>query len=370
MRPETRTRIFLVTFSILFTFLLIDVGLRVKSYINSKKALDGMLMRNAEMPTSGEVSLGHIIKKSSAPRVFYELKPNIEAIFMGVKIRTNDMGFRSSINYPIEKSSNTVRIMGLGDSLMFGWGVKQDKDFMAIIEHSLNKLHPDRKWEAINTAVPAYNTAMEVAAFEAKGLQYKPDLVILGFVPNDFMTPGFIINNRDFLSMKKSFLLDFIKARLNILKHSTNQTNNKKTDTMLDDSNGPDQNREVYSYPSVMNSLERLSELRTEYNFKVLIFLFSQTNWNDAFSIHITKKTEELGFELLDLRKFFMAWGAQFIGQDDFDEIVDSLFVSKTDDHPSEKAHLMAADQIYRYLLRSGFINSSPQGIIQQSDNK
>ena len=41
-------------------------------------------------------------------------------------------------------------------------------------------------WEVWNLGVPGYNTGQELAYLEEIGPRAKPDLVIVGFYPNDF----------------------------------------------------------------------------------------------------------------------------------------------------------------------------------------
>ena len=41
-------------------------------------------------------------------------------------------------------------------------------------------------WEVWNLGVPGYNTAQELAYLQRGGRAYAPDLVVVGFFPNDF----------------------------------------------------------------------------------------------------------------------------------------------------------------------------------------
>ena len=45
---------------------------------------------------------------------------------------------------------------------------------------------PDVNWQVWNLGVPGYNTSQELAYLEEVGPRAKPDLVIVGFYPNDF----------------------------------------------------------------------------------------------------------------------------------------------------------------------------------------
>ena len=89
---------------------------------------------------------------------------------------------------PLEKPAGTFRILVLGDSITFGWGVEQDKTFCKLLEKKLNGDPPPggpRHYEVINTGVGNYNTSQEVAYFQERGRLYKPDMVLLAFFIND-----------------------------------------------------------------------------------------------------------------------------------------------------------------------------------------
>jgi len=83
---------------------------------------------------------------------------------------------------PGPKSKGTMRIIALGDSYTFGWGLNDDQTF----PHYLGQLTSDggREIEVINCGVPGYNTAQEAHYLNTQW-DLEPDLVILTYVPND-----------------------------------------------------------------------------------------------------------------------------------------------------------------------------------------
>jgi hypothetical protein len=159
------------------------------------------------------LGLGHVVRLSPDPRVVYELVPDLDVDFLGARLRTNADGFRGKA-LPPARTRAAVRVVGLGDSVMFGWGVSEEETYLARLVPLLEGASPGVAWEVMNTAVPGYNTVMEVATLEAKGLRFDPDLVVLNFVGNDLGLPNFIEERPDTLSLRRSFLLDFVRARL------------------------------------------------------------------------------------------------------------------------------------------------------------
>ncbi len=114
------------------------------------------------------------------------LAPGYEGWFAGVPVRINSLGFRDRQEYSLEKPAKTFRIIVLGDSVTFGHGTLDDTTYPYLLEQRLKKWRPDVAWEVWNLGVPGYNTGQELAYLEQIGPRADPDLVIVGFYPNDF----------------------------------------------------------------------------------------------------------------------------------------------------------------------------------------
>jgi lysophospholipase L1-like esterase len=99
-----------------------------------------------------------------------------------VLVTYNERGLRDRPIVP--KGKNEYRVLALGDSVTFGWGVDQEKTFAARLESLLQgRLH--RPVRVINSGVAGYNTVQEVTYFKQEGITLQPDLVLLTYVQND-----------------------------------------------------------------------------------------------------------------------------------------------------------------------------------------
>lgn len=105
-----------------------------------------------------------------------------------VLYRVNADGFRSRL-YARPKPPGTFRILILGDSVAFGYGVKEDEAFPQVMEQRLADLGSDRVFEVINFGVGGYNPYNEAALFKDVGVTYSPDLVLVQFCINDLDDP-------------------------------------------------------------------------------------------------------------------------------------------------------------------------------------
>lgn len=106
----------------------------------------------------------------------------LEGVFQGVHVTTNREGLRWR-EHSIEKPEGRRRLLVLGDSVVFGWGVEQEQIFPACLQRSLEETHGS--WEVIAAGVGSWNTRTEFAWLRKRGLDYKPDIVLLNIVSND-----------------------------------------------------------------------------------------------------------------------------------------------------------------------------------------
>ena len=97
-----------------------------------------------------------------------------------VEINTNSQGMRGLKDYSIRKPGNITRIMSLGDSFVFGFGVKDNETFSARLEQS------DPNLEVLNFGVAGYGLDQILLSYRKLGRQYNPDLVIVGIFPEQF----------------------------------------------------------------------------------------------------------------------------------------------------------------------------------------
>ena len=62
-------------------------------------------------------------------RNVYGMKPGLDVEFLGASLRTNAGGWREG-PIAMPKPKDTIRIVGIGDSHMFGWAVEADEGYV------------------------------------------------------------------------------------------------------------------------------------------------------------------------------------------------------------------------------------------------
>lgn len=101
---------------------------------------------------------------------------------IGYHIRINSNGHRGP-EQTLEKPEGVFRILGLGDSFSFGWGVEEEHTFLRILEKTLRA--KGHRVEVLNAAVPAWHSVQSLAYLKKRGVRFKPDLVLAEFFIDD-----------------------------------------------------------------------------------------------------------------------------------------------------------------------------------------
>lgn len=121
------------------------------------------------------------------PELFWRLAPNTSISadawpFFGVI--SNRQSLREDHDIPWDKPPGQTRILFLGDSCTFGYGVAQNETFVELAEALLRE-RSGGSVECLNAGVPGYTLFQGYRYLVTAGLRYQPDLVVLNFGWND-----------------------------------------------------------------------------------------------------------------------------------------------------------------------------------------
>jgi len=118
------------------------------------------------------------------PEVRYIPLPNQRGWIDDGFATTNALGFRGPAP-ATPKPDRLVRVVAVGDSVTFGFGVNDDDTFCTQAERLLRSQHTGLNLEIVNLAVPGYDTRQEVTLLGRYVDQLRPDVVLVGFYSND-----------------------------------------------------------------------------------------------------------------------------------------------------------------------------------------
>jgi len=93
-----------------------------------------------------------------------------------VDVRINSQGFRSP--EPRQERAGGFRIVSLGDSFAFGYGVEDDETYAARLQARLARSLPGVDAEVVNAGVSSYGTRQMAQLLERRGAELAPDLVL------------------------------------------------------------------------------------------------------------------------------------------------------------------------------------------------
>ncbi len=337
-------KLLLIGTSVTITLFLVEVGFRLFAYRNETKTLEEIdWTRN--LPEAGErVAFSGIIQMSGNPRIVYRLKPNLAVVFRDQPITTNANRFRGD-PVQIAKGSRSTRIVGIGDSVMFGWGVKDNETYLSVLSRMLRSRYPETFWEVINTGVPGYNTTMEVETLKEEGLAYSPAIVIIDFVGNDLQLPNFISKKENYFASDQLFMLEFFRRTLGWGTLIKVPLLSPRTEFESDPRKVPKEYEDMVGLDAYYVAMRELKALSRKHNFEVAVL--SQVDLPDF----VKEIGRELGFYLVETTPMWEKYAEE--------QNLDTKAIwplSKEDPHPPALVHSIIALALFRCLEDEGLI--------------
>ena len=369
-RRLSARRLTLALASTIVALLVAEGVVRLAYYLREdRRPLDVQLRgARARAPLSMQsLRLGEIVQPSRHPGIVYELKPNVRGRFMGQPLLINSQGLRD-YEYTRRKESGTFRIVGVGDSSLFGWGVPIEDSGLKVLERRLNEEFRSRKFEVVNFAVPGYNTAMESETFVQRCLEYAPDLVLLNFNTNDYDVPEFMRRPNDLATLRTSYLFDLAysvydgvmaveRKPLGVFEFRRRTIAPRQAARLDEDPALPDEYRYMVGARGVVRALERLSAAAHERGIPLVVFdvkpqpgfdpAYVRDELRDGQRELLERESRRLGFHFLNTNPYFMNYLKQHP-----DASGRPVFaVSAADGHPNTLAHSINAQALFDYLV-------------------
>lgn len=293
-----------------------------------------------EAPDWTEMKMVH--RPSRIRGLAYELVPNVDTETRGMVIRTNSYGMRGP-EPAAEKDSTLVRVAILGDSVTFGVGVDGEVTYPAFLERLLNESSPEGPihYEVLNFGVSGYSTRDEAVVFRRKALDFDPDVVVIGYVPNDPEIDPVQPLHQHFHTPKwweHSHLARLI-AKANEQREAQGFTERG------------DYIRTLHSHPrkwgSVLSAFDDIAGAAADRGIEVILLIFPQIQWEDSWNgypyedVHeqVAAAGRERGFHVIPLLPAFRNFPPK------------ELRVSKGNGHPNDVGHYLVATELAARIL-------------------
>ena len=266
------------------------------------------------------------------------------------------------------------RILILGDSIAFGFGLAQEDTFAQQLERLLNHDRPGST-EVINAGVPAYNTLQEVTYFQEAGILLEPDVAVLALYWNDVSSKAGVIvdsegrlvdeatpSNPGWYSrwsetrsgywvrnlLKRSNFLYFVVDRVRHLRAGSAVST--PAAMQLSILNGTAHAAVKAGWEEIDRQLAILSDLCRARGIELVVAvlpmpqLLSGGHRTAQYPREVMRMCREHRLRCVDVQP---AFAREFTGHD-------SLFIPYDGDHPNERGHRIIAEQLYSTLRQGG----------------
>jgi hypothetical protein len=362
-------RLTLTLATTILSLLVVEGIVRLAHYLrDDRRPLEVQLRSSRAQAQSSmrDLDLGDLVQPSRHAGIVYELRPNVRGRFRGQAVLINSQGLHD-YEYSRRKEPGTFRIVGVGDSSLFGWGVPFEDSGLKVLERRLNEKSRAQKVEVINFAVPGYNTAMEAETFVQRCLEYAPDLVLLNFNTNDYDVPNFMRLPRDLATLRRSYVFDLAysvyEGVMGVERQPPpfdfrNRTTALRQAARLDEDPAlPKEYRYMVGAKGVVRALEQLAASARAHAIPFVVFdvkgypgldpNYVRDEWRDGQRELLERESRRLGFHFLNTYPYFM----NYLNQHPNVNVRTVFAVSETDGHPNTLAHSINADAMFDFLV-------------------
>ena len=139
------------------------------------------------------------------------------------RVSTDANGLRAPLHSQ-EKPEGTLRVMTLGCSTTFGWGVNDEETYPYLLEQNLKAA--GHNVEVINGGQPGYSSFQGLWLWQKTLAAYKPDLVIFGYIVQDSRAVAYSDSSQAVLQANQDFLKENLLYRLHsyvVVKNFVNE---------------------------------------------------------------------------------------------------------------------------------------------------
>jgi len=143
--------------------------------------------KNQFFPVNRDIDFTEVYKKDCD--LFWRFRENQKISsrrFSYIDYQINSSGLRGP---EIQKDKPDLRILALGNSCTFGWGVPYEQTWVSLLQNLIEKKE-DIQTEVICAGVPGYSSHQGKIFFEKELLGLEPDIVLIMFGWNDQWSAG------------------------------------------------------------------------------------------------------------------------------------------------------------------------------------
>ena len=282
------------------------------------------------------------------PFLMWALKPG----YKGGPIAISSMGFRD-IEYDKKKNAGVFRILCLGDSTTFGYGIPLESTYHSLLEDRLNcrQERGGRRYDVINAGVVGYTSLQGLGMLLFRGAEFKPDLVTAYFGVNETIC-RFYLSDADIMKLgrpqwlktfiNKWLLKSEIVRVLHKLKNGEEKTGRKPTARISSD--------------DYRNTILRLKDACQQNGARLLLISPAlQVDGHQAddrvlkiirYRRVLEQTAVEAGIPLLTIPEL-----TEYASGDS-----SALFLTGDSVHPNRAGHRLIMQRLYDFIIENGLL--------------
>jgi len=329
--------------AVFMTLVLLEIGLRVTEHFSKK-------------PTKKEKRMEMIQEAGN-------LYPPSNQLF-SLTLECENLGHRNypsmrtslrDYDYPLSKPENAYRIIGLGDSFAWGWGVADNRrTTFKYLECWLNADEDGQRYEVINCAQPGKSVKDYENYVKEFGNKFNPDMFLILYNINDSYLPhaSMVVDKRtrDLMQEQKDPLSDISRLYRFIKKMIVKKRVHDYTVRHIKEGYfGPDKQQK---WGRAQANIKEIQNFCQEQGIELIVAIF-------PLLFELEKKYPFQG-EVDEVESYLKSSQIKtvnllpiFKGKKTF-----VLWSNPTDSHPNRVAHRLAAESIYQFLQEHVFTES------------
>lgn len=307
--------------------------------------------KNQLFPINRDINFPQVYEKD--PQLFWRFRRDFDTkstLYSELNYHINSIGLRGSDLTP-EKTG--YRILALGNSCTFGWGVENDRTWVKELENILARETDRKDIEVINGGIPGYTSYQGKLLFANELISLKPDMVLIMYAWNDHWPAGRDISDSQqqlpsaiILKLQNSFSrLKLYQLLRKVILSTTDQQKRIPIDDLTHERRVPRQ--------EFIDNLAVIIRLARDSGAQPVLVVPPITSFDPAnlkrsqqlillhglYETDIRRTSERLNVPLVDLQVKF----------DMHDDLFDEPSVDPV--HFNEKGHRLAAESIAEIVL-------------------
>ena len=279
------------------------------------------------------------VQISEFPDVYFELKPNMEGWFRGVRFVTNSAGLADH-EYARAKPDGTFRIAVVGSSWTMASGVETDESWHAVLERQFNQGQPSQKIEMLNFGVELYGLRELVGTVRHRVFEWQPDLIVVAITN---FTTSFLWEEVEAEPALPPRAYPFFES---YVYRALASTLGWSVDQPADDRPRLDLTQSDLRISQLQRTLRELEELSDANNVPVVVLMLGFVSLGDEIESAIREQAAQLGMTIIFANKIFPQPG----------EGRSKLQISAFDRHPNAAGHKLIADYVGEALMREKLV--------------